>query len=168
MRVALLDVVRRPEGRDHWKGGDKRLRIITGMGNNSKDQEAVIKVKHSPTAPPPHPLLYFLLFPTRQKRLYRCWGHRVDPCALLHCCATACLQLNTHQNYTPGLIFDTVQLFPFCVRLIPSSLGAVSISVSLTENHKQEKEKPAPVKTGEGTPPRGSNRPGWLLCQHVT
>lgn len=44
MQVALLDVVRRPEGRAHWSG-DKRLRIITGMGNNSKDNEAVIKVR---------------------------------------------------------------------------------------------------------------------------
>lgn len=44
VKVALLDVVRRPKGRAHWKRGDKRLRIITGMGNNSKDNEAVIKV----------------------------------------------------------------------------------------------------------------------------
>ena len=43
VEVALLDVVRRPEGRAHWRGG-KQLRIITGMGNNSKDKEAVIKV----------------------------------------------------------------------------------------------------------------------------
>eukprot|EP00752_Nemacystus_decipiens_P012955 g11464.t1 len=42
VEVALLDVMRRPEGRAHWSGV-KWLRIITGMGNNSKDKEAVIK-----------------------------------------------------------------------------------------------------------------------------
>ncbi|CAM9385713.1 unnamed protein product [Hapterophycus canaliculatus] len=43
VQVALLDVVRRPRGRAHWSGGVQRFRIITGMGNNSKDNEAVIK-----------------------------------------------------------------------------------------------------------------------------
>ncbi|CAN0017357.1 unnamed protein product [Scytosiphon promiscuus] len=43
VQVALLDVVRRPTGRVHWSGGVQCLRIITGMGNNSKDNEAVIK-----------------------------------------------------------------------------------------------------------------------------
>ncbi|CAN0142517.1 unnamed protein product, partial [Ectocarpus fasciculatus] len=42
VQVALLDVVRRPLRRPYWSG-DKRWRIVTGMGNNSKDKEAVIK-----------------------------------------------------------------------------------------------------------------------------
>lgn len=47
VEVALLDVARTPEGRAHWSG-KKQLRIITGMGNNSKDKEAVIKVCTGP------------------------------------------------------------------------------------------------------------------------
>ncbi|CAM9275810.1 unnamed protein product [Ectocarpus sp. 8 AP-2014] len=42
VQVALLDVIRRPLRRPYWSG-DKRWRIVTGMGNNSKDGEAVIK-----------------------------------------------------------------------------------------------------------------------------
>ncbi|CAN0232461.1 unnamed protein product [Ectocarpus sp. 12 AP-2014] len=42
VQVALLDVIRRPLRRPYWSG-DKRWRIVTGMGNNSKDREAVIK-----------------------------------------------------------------------------------------------------------------------------
>ena len=44
MQIALLDVVRKPEKRGYW-GGQGILRVITGVGNNSRDGEAVIKVK---------------------------------------------------------------------------------------------------------------------------
>lgn len=43
VQIALLDVMRKPSSRSFWSG-KKRLRIITGMGHNSKDGEARIKV----------------------------------------------------------------------------------------------------------------------------
>lgn len=43
MRIALLDLVRRPKHRAVMNG-DKVIRIVTGLGNNSEGGEAVIKV----------------------------------------------------------------------------------------------------------------------------
>eukprot|EP00904_Undaria_pinnatifida_P007122 jgi/Undpi1/353/HiC_scaffold_1.g00349.m1 len=42
VRVVLLDMMRRPSTRD-YHDANRSLHIVTGMGNNSKDREAVIK-----------------------------------------------------------------------------------------------------------------------------
>lgn len=44
VRIVLLDMVRKPKTRE-YHDATRTLRIITGMGNNSKDGEAVIKVR---------------------------------------------------------------------------------------------------------------------------
>lgn len=43
VRIALLDMVRKPSERG-YHDPTQPMNIITGMGNNSKDGEAVIKV----------------------------------------------------------------------------------------------------------------------------
>lgn len=50
VRIALLDMIRKPESRGfHDPTTAKPLNIVTGMGNNSKDGEAVIKVRATKT-----------------------------------------------------------------------------------------------------------------------
>lgn len=44
VRVVLLDMMRKPTSRDYHESS-RSLHIVTGMGNNSKDREAVIKVR---------------------------------------------------------------------------------------------------------------------------
>lgn len=44
VRIALLDMARKPKERPYHES-NRQLKIITGMGNNSKDGEAVIKVR---------------------------------------------------------------------------------------------------------------------------
>lgn len=44
VRIALLDMVRKPSERGYHDPAQP-MNIITGMGNNSKDGEAVIKVR---------------------------------------------------------------------------------------------------------------------------
>ena len=44
VRIALLDMIRKPESRG-YHDPTRPLNIVTGMGNNSKDGEAVIKVR---------------------------------------------------------------------------------------------------------------------------
>ncbi|CAN0155751.1 unnamed protein product [Hapterophycus canaliculatus] len=46
VRVVLLDMARKPSSRPYHDPAQE-LSIITGMGNNSKDGEAVIKVRSS-------------------------------------------------------------------------------------------------------------------------
>lgn len=44
VRITLLDMVRKPPSRP-YHDPDMPLRVVTGMGRNSKDGEAVIKVR---------------------------------------------------------------------------------------------------------------------------